>query len=278
MITFAHPRNRAFTLIELSIVLVLIGLIVGGILSGNELIKNAKVRKTVSLIDNVKTATTAFINKFACMPGDCEATDDLGLSSADDPVLVGNMKVNGQVIENGPPNFTGEEGYLFWVHLSQAGLIAETFSYSGTASVFNDNISLHSPAVPMNIAASLWATIPDTLGGVLPDTDNYLWIANLQFAPAAAVAFGAFGALDPLENYSIDFKIDDGYPSTGSVKLSRWRRGFLTIDSDDTDAYGSGGASSNVCGDNDVDPPVYNTLNTSRHARTLCKLQIRLGL
>jgi prepilin-type N-terminal cleavage/methylation domain-containing protein len=68
----AARRGRAagFTLIELSIVLVIIGLIVGGILTGQELIKSATVRSEVSELENIETAIYAFRDKYGGLPGD----------------------------------------------------------------------------------------------------------------------------------------------------------------------------------------------------------------
>src|SRR5665213_3308988 len=69
------PRNddkivAAFTLIELSIVLVIIGLIVGGILVGQDLIKAAEVRAQISQIEKYSSAVNTFRAKFAAIPGD----------------------------------------------------------------------------------------------------------------------------------------------------------------------------------------------------------------
>ncbi len=66
-----HPKDRGYTLIEMSIVLVIIGLIVGGILVGQNLIHSAKIRYTVSQYERFNTATNTFIGKYNCLPGDC---------------------------------------------------------------------------------------------------------------------------------------------------------------------------------------------------------------
>src|SRR5437879_2899141 len=67
-----HTRKseQGFTLIELSIVLVIIGLIVGGVLVGQDLIKAAEIRATVAQIEKYNTAVNTFRNKYTGIPGD----------------------------------------------------------------------------------------------------------------------------------------------------------------------------------------------------------------
>src|ERR1700691_4635745 len=69
----APESEKGFTLIELSIVLVIIGLIVGGILTGQDLIKAAEQRATLAQIEKYNTAVNTFRNKFGGIPGDLPA-------------------------------------------------------------------------------------------------------------------------------------------------------------------------------------------------------------
>jgi prepilin-type N-terminal cleavage/methylation domain-containing protein len=68
-------RMQGFTLIELSIVLVIIGLIVGGVLVGQDLIRAAEVRATISQIEKYNTAANTFLGKYGYLPGDIKDPD-----------------------------------------------------------------------------------------------------------------------------------------------------------------------------------------------------------
>src|ERR1700712_5355694 len=63
-------KTQGFTLIELSIVLVIIGLIVGGVLVGQDLIRAAEIRATISQIEKFNTAVNTFRGKYNAIPGD----------------------------------------------------------------------------------------------------------------------------------------------------------------------------------------------------------------
>ena len=63
-------RNSGFTLIEIAIVLVIIGLILGGVLKGQEMITNAKIKRVVNDFDGVAAAVFSYQDRYAALPGD----------------------------------------------------------------------------------------------------------------------------------------------------------------------------------------------------------------
>lgn len=72
-----YRSKNGFTLVELSIVLVIIGLVIGGVLAGKELLKSAEVRKSISTLEQTASAVNTFKIKYGCLPGDCTNTTSL---------------------------------------------------------------------------------------------------------------------------------------------------------------------------------------------------------
>src|SRR5215475_14851525 len=89
--------QQGFTLVELSIVLVIIGLIVGGVLVGQDMIKAAELRSTISQIEKYNTAVNTFRDKYRYIPGDINQTHavNVGLYNRTANVNAGNGDGNG---------------------------------------------------------------------------------------------------------------------------------------------------------------------------------------
>jgi len=109
-----HARQRGFTLVEIAIVLVIIGLLLGGVLKGQGLIDSARVKNIIQQSTSLTAAVNAYQDKFRALPGD----DVQATSHA--PGATGNGNGDGQIAE-----------YLLAPqHLALAGFI--TGSYNGT--------------------------------------------------------------------------------------------------------------------------------------------------
>ena len=134
-----HPSCNGFTLIELSIVLVIIGLIVGGVLVGRDLIYAAQWRRTMSDIEQFKTAITTFRGKYNCIPGDCPNAYDFfsancgfngaaGVNAAIDTSCtnMNNCNGNGNGVVEWSDSECGESVKM-WQYLSLAGLVPGRF-------------------------------------------------------------------------------------------------------------------------------------------------------
>lgn len=120
-------RTHAFSLVELSIVLVILGLLVGGILAGQSLIHAAELRKMSAFITNTRTAHNAFKDRYFALPGDFDnATGVWGRSNASDwhstcSAQPGTPSATGTCNGDGNGWVTESQGY--WEHLKLAGLI-----------------------------------------------------------------------------------------------------------------------------------------------------------
>jgi prepilin-type N-terminal cleavage/methylation domain-containing protein len=134
-----RPHAQGFTLIEMAIVLVIIGLIVGGVLVGQEMIMQAQMRMIIKDIERFKTAAVSFRTKYDCLPGDCaNATSFFGTDNNGCPEGYGtsgtcNGNGDGYV---GPAaggcgvvtDTTNLEEWKFWQQLGMAGMINGSFN------------------------------------------------------------------------------------------------------------------------------------------------------
>ncbi len=103
--------NSGFTLVEIAIVLVIIGLLIGGVLKGQEMIKNAKIKRVMKNGDELRAAIFTYQDRFGYLPGD----DPRATTHLPGVALITNGGGNGQIS-------TAEDEDLF-AHLSGAGLI-----------------------------------------------------------------------------------------------------------------------------------------------------------
>jgi prepilin-type N-terminal cleavage/methylation domain-containing protein len=124
-------KNQAgFTLVEIAIVMVIIGLLIGGVLKGQAMIQNAKVKRVVKQADEIRAAVMTFYDKYGAYPGD-ENIAAIPPNGADNE---GNA--SGQI--------TGAEVFEVFNDLGLADLISGT--YNGTSDLpvhaFGDNVDL----------------------------------------------------------------------------------------------------------------------------------------
>lgn len=114
--------QRGFTLVEIAIVLVIIGLLLGGILKGQELITSARVRNLANQVEGVKAAYFGFQDRYRALPGD--------FSLADTQIPNVAAGVHG----DGTGQILGDEAIMVWDHLSHAGFLNGTYTYNATES------------------------------------------------------------------------------------------------------------------------------------------------
>ncbi|OUS17364.1 prokaryotic N-methylation site [Gammaproteobacteria bacterium 50_400_T64] len=123
--TVSGKRQAGFTLVEIAIVLVIIGLILGGVLKGQSLIENAEYKNFVKQVDSYRAAYFTFRDTYRGLPGDLA-----NVSALDSAAVAGNGDGN---ISGGYCD-AAEESCNVWSHLRYAGLIAGDPSDTSTGS------------------------------------------------------------------------------------------------------------------------------------------------
>lgn len=233
----SRQLEKGFTLVELAIVMIIIGLLIGGILKGQELINNARVSSTVSQVKAVETGISGFRDKFGGMPGDLTAPADRIPNCANQCNFAGDGNGN---VETGTAGDAGgvatvgtnEAGSAF-IQLGAAGFLG---GVNGAAAAAGAGAS--HPNSPIsgvwNFGYSDGATATTGLESGL----TFLPRGHYIFAAVNPEDAGDAGApLLPGQAANIDRKVDDGLPNSGTVQAAAANAGDCASADDDTGIY-----------------------------------------
>ncbi len=111
-------NQKGFTLIEIAIVMVIIGLLLGGVLKGQEIIENGKLKSAMTQVNGITAAYYSYINRYRAMPGD----DSGALARFDAPAVNGNG--NNAVTGRFDSTTDAHETRQFFQHLRLSGLLS----------------------------------------------------------------------------------------------------------------------------------------------------------
>jgi prepilin-type N-terminal cleavage/methylation domain-containing protein len=266
----AMKGREGFTLVELAIVLVIIGLLVGGVLVGQDLIKAATIRSTVSDIEKVNAAATTFRTKYSGIPGDILSSraNEYGLKTGTGRTGAAGMGDGNGLVEGCAANSVniGCESALFWVDLSTAALIPQRLAtYDSTATTVT--------GVATSAAAANYLPkqkLRDTaMLDVFPTAGkNFLYLGNIT-AIASGVPTLAAGVSGG-EARSIDEKFDDAFPLSGVVESNEL---VTTPALGKVDTFASA-ASATSCVNGTATPVVYNVVDANIN-NVNCSLMLR---
>jgi len=190
--TAMKRTQKGFTLVEIAIVLVIIGLLLGGILKGQEMITQAKIKNVIADITGVSAAMYGYQDRYRALPGD-DPNANRWTSGG------GAAKGNGDGVIAGAYNSTASpalESLNFWDHLRRAGFVGG----AGTANPFN------AVSGKMGVQTGDGNLPPAGVLGVAAGTEQFtgLILCSANLPDKIAV--------------SVDAQMDDGKGNSGSVR------------------------------------------------------------
>jgi prepilin-type N-terminal cleavage/methylation domain-containing protein len=237
-------RSQAgFTLVELAIVMIIIGLLIGGVLKGQELIGNAQVTATVAQVKAIEAATSTFKDTYAGLPGDILTPNNRLPNCTVAPCSTAGDG-NGRLNNNPSVTPVAAEGERYFVHLNAANLLTGIVPTAVATTNFGGNFpatKVSGAGFQAGSSTGAVAEFPGVIGADVLGSGLYLTVANAVGVPSAGN-----GGLRPNEAFRIDTKVDDGVPDTGSI------RGYGTAAACGTTAAGGGtyvtSVSTSTCG------------------------------
>jgi prepilin-type N-terminal cleavage/methylation domain-containing protein len=188
-----RSQQSGFTLVEIAIVLVIIGLLLGGILKGQELINSAKVKNLANDFRVIPTYVYAYQDKFRSLPGD----DSTAASHVTCAAPCQNGNGNGVINGNWDSVTATDESWQFWGHVRAANLTSGSTTW--TAAATSD------PYVPKNAVGGQL--------GINSAVTPQLQITGMAgtYQVCSAGVLGKFAL-------QLDIQMDDGNTGTGSLR------------------------------------------------------------
>ena len=213
-------HKNGFSLVELSVVLIILALIIGGILSGKHLLRAAQTRTVMTEVNEFRIATQTFHDKYDAMPGDMlDATDYWGEAHTNSVTCrstasTGTETCNGN--GDGKVDESRGEQFRYWQHLSNAALISG--NYTGVAGYQSYRHSIIGENIPKAGSLKSGYSFLHSSGYIAtwwPSAIGHMYQAGYKEADWDNNPWAAF--LTTHEAHAIDKKFDDGHPAYGII-------------------------------------------------------------
>ena len=209
-----NKTQGGFTLVEMSIVLVIIGLLVAGVLAGNNLIQTVRLTRIAADINEISAATNIFVDKYYYLPGDHPEGWTIWGNECGS-VVDCNGNGNG-AIGNGGGNGDGPfESFVFWIQLSLSGILEKPGALPCCGSF---TAGEHVPESGFGKGVGYYVIATGLFGTRSPASSNAalrISGSNNAFAPAAS----------PADAWTVDKKMDDGNSRTGRFQAANGELG-----------------------------------------------------
>ena len=195
-------QQAGFTLIELAIVLVIIGLLLGGVLKGQELINSAKVKNMATDFKNIQVYIYGYQDKFKSLPGDDNAVANhiTGATAA-----TTGTRGNGVIEGAWDTSTDGNESCVFWQHVRMAGLAPGVTTVScATGNTYQ----------PKNADGGIIGV--QSVSGFTTITENAAGTAALMNGAYVICSSAVLGKYAK----QLDSTLDDGEANTGSMRVA----------------------------------------------------------
>lgn len=216
-------NKSGFSLVELSICVIIVGLLISAILIGQSLMGSAQIQALTKQIIEYDVAVDSFVTKYSRLPGDSEKVIPAGSTATPN---------NDRVIDTSASFSASSEFAAFWPALSLTGLLAESASsghYAVAATSFNSfpygGTAPNAPKSELGeqsgvIAMGGWGNgTSNTVGNILALNDenyaNFYFIANCT--GSTAVTTRCTNGIITSDAISIDIKMDDGSATSGQI-------------------------------------------------------------
>jgi prepilin-type N-terminal cleavage/methylation domain-containing protein len=201
-LVYMNNKENGFSLVEMSVVLVIVALILGAAMQGKNMMEGAKIRAILSETSKYKVSINSFYSKYDQFPGDfSKAADYWGATTK-------SGDGDGQIEFINTAATPVYEGFRAWQHLAFAGMITIPLTGTGTTTA-----AVIDTDVPASIAGGGYFLEYGvfSLSGV-----NSMVLGAPVATAAAPILVG--GTLTPTQSMDLDSKIDDGAPSAGTVR------------------------------------------------------------
>lgn len=219
-------RQAGFTLVELSIVLVVIGLIVSGIVVGKDLIKAAELRSVITDLREYQAALYTFKEKYSQFPGDLRNASEFWPTCDATPA---NCNGNG----DGRIDDTIQEDLRAWQQLADAGMIAGHYTGVGTPDPGTRILETNVPASRVTGGAYMldWRQLQ------IYSDDQDRQLINVGSITTAGTGTAVYGPLfNPKDAWTLDKKMDDGLADNGVWRVDNGRVGGAAVSKSSPDA------------------------------------------